>query len=195
MFKNLKFLFIERKKWKILRTQVIFEAKPWFVVARQKLKLSNNKIVKTFYQIETPSYVEVIPFNKKLKVLLNLKYKHGVRGASLGFPSGYLGKNEAPIAAAKRELQEESGLIAKKFEYLGGFTIDGNRGRAKAHFVAAFNCKKGKKIKSDDLEQGVSFWTSQKKLISLFNSGYFRTLGAATAFYYAVNKLRKGKLL
>ena len=106
------------KKWKILKRKVLLKKEPWFVVSQQEVQLQNQKIVNPFYQIESPSYVEVIPFDKNFKILLNLKYKHGVLAGSFGFPSGYIEKNESPMMAAKRELQEETGLVAERFKYL-----------------------------------------------------------------------------
>ena len=184
ILKNIKKLYYKTPKWKTIKNKKILVKKPWFVVKQEKIRLPNKKTIAPYYQIESPSYVEIIPLNKKSQVLLNLKYKHGVRGASFGFPSGYMEKGETPLQAGKRELHEETGLASKKWRYLGGYTIDGNRGQAKAHFLMALDCKdrkRGSEIFSDDLDPGIHFWVSVKAVEKLFDEGYHKTLGAALA--------------
>lgn len=184
ILKDIKKLYLKTPKWKTIKNKKILEKKPWFVISQETIQLPNEKTITPYYQIKSPSYVEIIPLNKKSQVLLNLKYKHGVRGASFGFSSGYMERGESPTRAGKRELHEETGLASKKWRYLGGYTIDGNRGQAKAHFLMALDCKerkRGSEIFSDDLDPGIHFWVSVKAVGTLFDKGYYKTLGAALA--------------
>jgi len=194
ILKNIKKLYLKTPKWKTIKKKKILVKKPWLVVAQEKIRLPNKQTIAPYYQIESPSYVEIIPLNKKSQVLLNLKYKHGVRGASLGFPSGYMERGESPTRAGKRELHEETGLASKKWRYLGGHTIDGNRGQAKAHFLMALDCKernRGTEIFSDDLDPGIHFWVSSSVLWKLLDLGYFKTLGAAFAVQILLNNQKR----
>jgi len=46
-------------------------------------------------------------------VILVRSYKHGPRTVSLAVPAGYIEQGEEPLAAAKRELQEETGYASE----------------------------------------------------------------------------------
>lgn len=47
------------------------------------------------------------------------KEKNAYRSGTYGFPGGRIEKQEKALAAAKRELEEETGLMAKTLRYVG----------------------------------------------------------------------------
>ena len=49
------------------------------------------------------------------------QYKHGAGKVLLEVPAGYMRKGEKPLAAAKRELLEETGHMARRWRKLGFF--------------------------------------------------------------------------
>lgn len=51
--------------------------------------------------------------------LLVSQYRYGIQDTSLEFVAGKLEINEDPQMAIKRELEEEAGYVANKWEYLG----------------------------------------------------------------------------
>ena len=62
----------------------------------------------------------VIVIAKKGEKLLMVKqYRHGEGKLSVEFPGGVIDSDESPEDAAKRELEEETGCIAKKLTRLG----------------------------------------------------------------------------
>ena len=52
-------------------------------------------------------------------ILLTKQFRYPISRVSLELPAGKLEKDEAPDSAAKRELEEETGYIAKKWVSLG----------------------------------------------------------------------------
>ena len=75
------------------------------------MTLPNGKVVDDYFQIYASSYVEIIPVLTNGSILMAGRYKHG-RSYSLGFPGRYIEPGEPPIDAARRELQEECGLVS-----------------------------------------------------------------------------------
>lgn len=65
--------------------------------------------------------VGIIPLLGKEKVLLVEQFRYAVGERLLEIPAGTLHKGEAPLAAAKREMREEVGYAARKFERLNIF--------------------------------------------------------------------------
>lgn len=78
--------------------------------------------------------------------------KYMATGMNLAPPGGYLEPDEDPLAAAKRELAEETGYQAPTWIHLGSFVVDSNRGCGHAHLYLAMDAAKTIIPASDDLE-------------------------------------------
>lgn len=66
-----------------------------------------------------PGAAAVVPFLDDDTVLLLRQYRHATDGYLLEVPAGKLDGDEAPEACAARELEEETGHRAGRFERLG----------------------------------------------------------------------------
>ena len=81
----------------------------------------------------------VVLENKEKKVLFLNEYRRGIKQKSLGFPGGHLGKNENPLSAIKRELFEETGLIATNWKLLFNYVRSGTYYCGKDYVFKAIN--------------------------------------------------------
>ena len=69
--------------------------------------------------VRHPGAVCVIPVTKDMDVVTVKQYRYAFEQIMLEIPAGKLEPNENPLEAVKRELEEESGVVAGKIEYLG----------------------------------------------------------------------------
>ena len=69
--------------------------------------------------VRHPGAVCVIPVTKDMDVVTVKQYRYAFEQIMLEIPAGKLEPGEDPFEAVKRELEEESGVVAKKIEYLG----------------------------------------------------------------------------
>ena len=108
-----------KNPWKILSTKVVYET-PW-------LKVIEDEVIKPNGGRGTYSYVEtrdqsvfIVPLTDKNEVYLicQMRYPTGVE--SWEIPGGNCDGDDIMIAA-KKELQEETGLTAKKWTKIGWF--------------------------------------------------------------------------
>ena len=69
--------------------------------------------------IEHPGGVCVLAVDNENNVLMVKQYRKGAEEVLLEVPAGKLDKNEDIEICGRRELEEEVGRVAEKFEYLG----------------------------------------------------------------------------
>ena len=72
--------------------------------------------------IRHPGAAAIVPVLQDQSVLLLKQYRHAVGGFIWEIPAGTLNAEETPLACAERELTEETGYVAKKWERLGEIT-------------------------------------------------------------------------
>lgn len=69
--------------------------------------------------IRHPGAAAILPINEKGEVILVKQWRTALDRVLLEVPAGKLENGEEPLECAKRELEEETGYKANKFEYLG----------------------------------------------------------------------------
>jgi 8-oxo-dGTP pyrophosphatase MutT (NUDIX family) len=87
---------------------------PWFKVTKEEFIRHDGKPC-TFYVVNKQEAVFVIPFSKDGSIYMVKQYRHATRTWGWEVPAGG-SDGEQPILAAKRELQEETGLVAAHWE-------------------------------------------------------------------------------
>lgn len=73
----------------------------------------------SFYRIDSPDWVNVIPLTTDRRVLFVRQFRFGIDDFTLEVPGGMCDPGEAPLDAARRELREETGHAAREIVELG----------------------------------------------------------------------------
>ena len=102
---------------KTLSTKEIYNGKV-FKITKDDVELSDNR--KTIREVVHHSGGVVIAAEKDGKILMVKQFRYPIKEVLYELPAGKLDKqNEDILTAAKRELEEETGHIAKNWESLG----------------------------------------------------------------------------
>lgn len=172
-------------EWRIASRRQVFDARPWLEVWTEDVVLPDGREVDGFYRLEMPDYVVVAAFAGR-KVVVQRLYKHGTRRVGLHLPAGYIERDETPLAAAKRELLEETGLAAERWAFLGRYVVDGNRGAGTAHIFRADGATRRQAPCSGDLEAATLSFITLENLALAVREGDVPTLVMAAAIGLAV---------
>jgi ADP-ribose pyrophosphatase len=115
--------------------------------------LPDGRRVDGYLRVESRPYATVFALTPERRVVFLHQYKYGPDAVSLQLPAGYLEAGEGPEQGARRELLEETGYAAGRWESLGAFRPDGNRGFGVAHLYLARDARPVQAPSSDDLEE------------------------------------------
>lgn len=105
-----------------MKEQVVFDT-PWFQLVARQPPLWDSP----HYSIRTQDYVCVIALTRSGQIILVKQYRPAVGTSCLEFPSGHVEKGEKPVAAAERELREETGYKVERLQFLGQLAPDVGR--------------------------------------------------------------------
>lgn len=73
----------------------------------------------TYVVVSNPDSAFVVPYFDNADTMLVRQWRHSWDESSWEVPAGTFDEGEEPIACARRELAEETGLIAKRYRPLG----------------------------------------------------------------------------
>jgi len=178
--------------WRTRGRRTIFEQRPWLVVERHEVELPDGRVIPDWPWLITPEYVNIVAVTAGGKFLLFSQTKYAVEGTTLAPAGGYLEPGEPPLAAAQRELLEETGHAAGEWLDLGHYCVDGNRGAGIAHFFLARGAYPAAPIDADDLEEQELLRLTRAELEAALAAGECKMLSGIAALTLALQRLGRG---
>jgi ADP-ribose pyrophosphatase len=105
----------ELNTWKTLSSELVYES-PWIAVNKhQTINPAGNPAIYSVVNFKNKA-IGVIPISKDGYTWLVGQWRYPLNQYSWEIPEGGGPLNEAPLQTAIRELKEETGIVAKKFE-------------------------------------------------------------------------------
>lgn len=147
--------------------QVVFSGKV-FDVVRGTGRLPNGRLF-THEHVHFPKVAMMIPVLGD-KIILIREYRTSVKRWLTGIPAGKVDKNESPLQAAKREMEEETGFVADDIKFL--FKSYGTPGYSdELRYAYLVKCGAQKKQHTDKDEVINVMPVALSKALSMIESG------------------------
>lgn len=175
--------------WKTLARRTILQCGRFLTVESHTVALPDGRIIEDWSWIITPDYINVVAVTVEGAFLCFEQTKYSVEGTSLAVVGGYLEPSEEALAAAQRELLEETGYTAPNWRFLGKYPVDGNRGAGNAHFFLAQNAVPAAEIHADDLEEQRLLLLRRDEVEAALDAGEFKSLPWAAAVSLALRQM------
>ncbi len=109
---------MQERKWRRISRKLICKTRI-VKVYLDHVALPNGKEIKDYSVVEKPSYVKMVPVDKRGRVLLMREYRHAQGKYLWETCGGFIDGKESPVEAAKRELAEETGFRKGTFKLIG----------------------------------------------------------------------------
>ncbi|MGB4834335.1 MAG: NUDIX hydrolase [Candidatus Moraniibacteriota bacterium] len=187
---------MEDKKlfWKSLGSEHALDTR-WLKVKKETVELPNGKILDDFYTVEGGELIAILAVDRDSNVFLVKQYRHAVGDVTIDLPGGGVEKGEQPIDAARRELAEETGMLANHMEKLLTYYPDSGRTTCTKHIFLATELKEdtGNSYSQDESENIRLIRMSLEELLEKMKSGEMKeaTLHVGVSSYLSRSEFGK----
>ena len=120
--------------------------------------------------VRHPGGAVIGAINKQNEICLLKQWRHAVQQPIWELPAGCIEINEPPLETAKRELEEEAGVIANEWIDLGTIVTTPGFSNEVLYLFCAKNISSGTQ-NFDDAEIIDAHWVPLEKAISMAKSG------------------------
>jgi len=132
--------------------------------------------------VRHPGSAVMIPVDDKDRILLVHQFRLPAERKLWEIPAGRLDPGESPLKAAKRELEEETGVKAKKWVKLASFYASPGYVAEKMNLFLAMELKQGSQNLMDDERIEIE-WFTKKRMREMIHAGGIQDAKTIVAFY------------
>ena len=186
--------------WEEVKTEHIVQDE-WIDFRKTSFRFPDGNIFEPFYTYSRRDYVVIVASDEDGNYLCVRQFRQGIREVTVEFPAGgiersdgkeYGERSEAAVedalAAAKRELQEETGYRSDDWEHLLSIPSNATIADNYAHIFVAKNCKKLSDQSLDPMEfLNVEKYTAEQ-IEKMIYEGRFKQIAHVMAWLLSVRK-------
>jgi len=158
------------RSWKVLDEKTVLRRR-WLELSEQRILLPSGAEIDEFYLIRGPDWASTLCLTDDHRAVLVRQYRHGLGAPSLELPAGVIEPGETPLAAAQRELGEETGFEAREWLPLASVATEPARHTTRAHFFCALGARRVRAPALDASEELEVVEVGVRELLSLVERG------------------------
>ena len=181
---------MEKPAW-LVRSSVYIVQSPFMRLRKDEIELPNGTILPEYYVRETDGFVMVFALTPERQVVLVRQYRYGNDTVALELPAGSRDPDEDPLDCARRELAEETGYEAPRWEHLFRASAEPVRSTSIADAYLALDAVCTREQHLDASEHIEVELAGIDEFITLLRSGGIESMACIGVAYAALDRLGK----
>lgn len=138
--------------WKVLSRSYPLRDR-WITVCAESCQTEAGQTIEPYYTLECPDFVHVLAITPEGRIVVIRQYRHGYGASILELPGGLKDPADPdPVTAGMRELEEETGYIARDARLVASYAVDPAKLKNRLHLVVAENARPDGKLALDEHE-------------------------------------------
>lgn len=138
--------------WRVVSSRRIV-ADRWIDLRADTCVDGRGRVVEPYYVLDPADWVTVVAIDVAGLAIVLEEYRHGAGIVAPGLVGGAVDAGELPVAAAERELREETGYAPAQLIDLGWTWANWGNHTNRSHHFLALGCHRVTEQSLDDTEQ------------------------------------------
>jgi 8-oxo-dGTP pyrophosphatase MutT (NUDIX family) len=168
--------------WKQLSTRDIIRDR-WARLRADRVEIAPGKILDPFYVLEEHEWVHAIALNRDRHILLVRQYRYPGQAFTWELPGGMVDSGEDLLTAIQRELREETGATAPRWQHIAAPFPNPARQTNRVHGFLAEDAAITTACEQEASEAIESAWHSIPSALDLIRRGEFSQANHIALFY------------
>ena len=168
--------------WTTLKSEYLFR-RPWLTARRDTCQLPDGRINDEYYVLEYPTWVHVVAVTKEGEMVIIRQYRHGLGRTCFEIVAGCVEEGEEPLAAAQRELLEETGYSGGEWREAMQFSCNASAMNNITHSYVAIGVEKTSEQHLDASEDIEIYTFSPDEVKAMLQRGEFMQASMLAALY------------
>lgn len=157
-------------RWKKISSRDIIRDR-WVRLRADRCELAPGKIIEPYYVMEETEWVHVLALDERQHVLLIRQYRYAGDAFGYELPGGTTDAGEDLMAAAQRELREETGCVADHWRHVTAPFANPARQNNRVHCYVAENARRVAAQELDETESIVVEFVPPSRVLELIRQG------------------------
>ncbi len=128
---------MEKPQWHVRSRTMVIDSE-FLKLRRDEIELPDGKRIPDYFVRESPGFIIVFAITDDDRVVVVYQYRYGIDRVTLELPAGAMEDQEHPLLCAQRELSEETGFEAERWEELLVTPSDPVRSNSIMHAYIAY---------------------------------------------------------
>ena len=188
---------MEKPQWKVRSSSQVIDS-PYLRMRRDEVELPDGSVLGEYYVRESNGFTMIFAVTRDLQAVLIREYRYGIDAMLLECPAGTVDAGEEPLACAQRELREETGYTASRWESLFSLPSEPARSNAIMHAFLALDAEHTGGVeldRSEHIETILHPLASVEQAMQAARTERHSSIATATTCYAAIDRLRALRMM